>query len=49
MFIFLTRKHVEYFPLEINISHKEVRALQVELNWYRVGEFSGIVVLDQID
>ncbi|KAG2365909.1 hypothetical protein BDR07DRAFT_1373985 [Suillus spraguei] len=31
-------KHVEYFPFEISISLKEVRALQTKLNWYRVGE-----------
>ncbi|KAG2030109.1 hypothetical protein BDR03DRAFT_1017521 [Suillus americanus] len=42
-------KHVEYFPLEINISLKEVRVLQIKLNWYRVGKFSGIAVLNQID
>ncbi|KAG2051219.1 hypothetical protein BDR06DRAFT_1061732 [Suillus hirtellus] len=29
-------KHVGYFPLEITISPKEVKALEVQLNWYCV-------------
>lgn len=33
-----TRKHVEYFPHEIEIRNSDVRALRLQLNWCRVGE-----------
>ncbi|KAG1893546.1 uncharacterized protein F5891DRAFT_985774 [Suillus fuscotomentosus] len=32
-------KHVEYFPLGMEMRVSEVRNLRVKLNWYRVGEF----------
>ncbi|KAG1869615.1 hypothetical protein F4604DRAFT_1682157 [Suillus subluteus] len=40
-------KHVEYFPLKINISLEEVRALQTKLNWYCVGKFSEALALEK--
>jgi hypothetical protein len=45
----LTRKHIEYFPFEIKIDSMEIRALQLQLSWYRVGEFFfGVTFLNQI-
>ncbi|KAG2136449.1 hypothetical protein DEU56DRAFT_913025 [Suillus clintonianus] len=40
-------KHVEYFPHRMEICLSEVRALRVQLNWYRVGEYFDIPAPDQ--
>ncbi|KAG1844910.1 hypothetical protein C8R48DRAFT_678331 [Suillus tomentosus] len=39
-------KHVEYFPRRIDMSLLEVRMLRHQLNWYRVGEFFEVLMLE---